>query len=183
MDGFDPRRNRRGPGSAGRRAGAAPGAGAGRDAERQSAAPAEQVSRQAGRAGVPLDHLLALPALLGHRRDDVPEFGPRGFQPIGAAINDNAQALVPEFIRKFGLTYPVGVTPLAMAYDFLGLNIIEPSPMPQLVFIDRKGIVRAQYAGDDDFFKEAEETNMRKQIEALLKDTGPTKSRSEEHTS
>jgi hypothetical protein len=47
--------------------------------------------------------------------------------------------------------------------------------MPQLVFIDRKGIVRAQYAGDDDFFKEAEETNMRKQIEALLKDTGPTK--------
>src|ERR1039458_9001422 len=127
--------------------------------------------------------LVALPALLGHRRDDVPEFGPRGFQPIGAAINDNAQALVPEFIRKFGLTYPVGVTPLAMAYDFLGLNIIEPSPMPQLVFIDRKGIVRAQYAGDDDFFKEAEETNMRKQIEALLKDTGPTKSRSEEHTS
>ena len=103
------------------------------------------------------------------------EFGPRGFQPIGAAINDNAQVLVPEFIRNLGLTYPVGVAPREMAYDFLGLNIIEPSPMPQLVFIDRKGIVRAQYAGDDDFFKEAEETNMRKQIEALLKDTGPTK--------
>jgi ribosomal protein L20A (L18A) len=50
--------------------------------------------------------------------------------------------------------------------------------MPQLVFIDRKGIVRAQYPGDDNFFKEAEETNMRNQIEALLKDAGATKSAS-----
>jgi hypothetical protein len=50
--------------------------------------------------------------------------------------------------------------------------------MPQLVFIDRKGIVRAQYPGDDKFFKEAEETNMRNQIEALLKDSGTTKTSS-----
>ena len=107
------------------------------------------------------------------------EFGPQGFQPIGAAINDNAQALVPEFIIKLGLTYPVGVTPREMAYDFLGFNPNDPTSgpllMPQLVFIDRKGIVRAQYPGDDNFFKEAEETNMRNQIEALLKDTGTTK--------
>src|SRR5664279_4554364 len=31
------------------------------------------------------------------------EFGPKGFQPIGAAINDNAQTLIPEFIYKLGL--------------------------------------------------------------------------------
>ncbi len=110
------------------------------------------------------------------------EFGPRGFQPIGAAINDNAQVLVPEFIIKLGLTYPVGVTPREMAYDFLGFNPNDPASglllMPQLVFIDRKGIVRAQYPGDDNFFKDAEETNMRNQIEALLKDTGTAKSAS-----
>ena len=110
------------------------------------------------------------------------ELGPRGFQPIGAAINDNAKMLVPEFIVRLGLTYPVGVTPREMAYDFLGYNASDPSSgpllMPQLVFIDRKGIVRAQYPGDDNFFKEAEETNMRNQIEALLKDTGAVKSAS-----
>jgi hypothetical protein len=110
------------------------------------------------------------------------EFGPQGFQPIGAAINDNAQALVPEFIIKLGLTYPVGVTPREMAYDFLGYdpNVPGAGPllMPQLVFIDRKGVVRAQYPGDDNFFKEAEETNMRNQIEALLKDSGTTKTSS-----
>jgi peroxiredoxin len=110
------------------------------------------------------------------------EFGPRGFQPIGAAINDGAEALVTGFILKLGLTYPVGVTPREMAYDFLGYNPSDPNAgpllMPQLVFIDRKGIVRAQYPGDDNFFKEAEETNMRNQIEALLKDSGATKSAS-----
>jgi len=111
------------------------------------------------------------------------EFGPHGFQPIAAAINDNAQALVPEFIIKLGLTYPVGVTPRDMAYDFIGYDPNAPGAgpllMPQLLFIDRKGIIRAYYPGDDDFFKEAKaETNMRNEIEALLKDTGTTKTAS-----
>ena len=111
------------------------------------------------------------------------EFGPLGFQPVAAAINDNAQALVPEFIMKLGLTYPVGVTPRDMAYEFLEYNPNAPGAaplyMPQIVFIDRKGIIRAYYPGDDGFFKEpAAETNMRNQIEALLKDTGSTKTAS-----
>jgi len=42
--------------------------------------------------------------------------------------------------------------------------------MPQLVFIDRKGEIRAQYAGDDKFFAEDQEKRMREQIEALLKE-------------
>ena len=102
------------------------------------------------------------------------EFGPKGFQPLGAAINDNARALVPEFIYKLGLKYPVGVTPREMAYEFLGYNQSDPKAgpmlMPQLVFIDRKGTVRMQYAGDADFFKN-EEVNMRNDIEAMLKGT------------
>jgi peroxiredoxin len=102
------------------------------------------------------------------------EFGPKGFQPVGAAINDNAQALVPEFIYKLGLKYPVGVTPRDMAYEFLGYNQNNvssgPMLMPQLVFIDRKGIIQVQYAGDADFFKD-EEVNMRNQIEAMMKGT------------
>jgi hypothetical protein len=41
--------------------------------------------------------------------------------------------------------------------------------VPQLVFIDRKGVIRAQYAGNDPFFKD-EERNVRAQIEGLLKE-------------
>lgn len=100
------------------------------------------------------------------------EYGPKGFQPIGAAINENASALVPEFIYKFGLKFPVGVTPHDMAYEFLGYNQNDPKAgpmlMPQLVFIDRKGIVREQFAGDSDFFKN-EEVNIKAKIEAMLK--------------
>lgn len=100
------------------------------------------------------------------------EFGAKGFQPLGAAINENARTLVPEFIYKLGLKYPVGVTPHDMAYEFLGYNVNDPNAgpmlMPQLVFIDRKGIVQVQYAGDADFFKN-EEVNMKNQIEAMLR--------------
>jgi len=114
------------------------------------------------------------------------EFGPKGFQPLGAAINDNARALIPEFIYKQGLKYPVGVTPREMAYEFLGYNQNDPSAgpmlMPQLVFIDRKGIVQVQYAGDADFFKN-EEFNMRTQVEALMRGPVGVKAASAKKTS
>ncbi len=40
--------------------------------------------------------------------------------------------------------------------------------MPQLVFIDRQGTIRAQYRGEDKFFGDDLEKNMREQIESLL---------------
>ena len=45
--------------------------------------------------------------------------------------------------------------------------------MPQLVFIDRKGFVRAQYGGDDEKFfdKAIQEKNIRDVIEPLLKES------------
>jgi len=43
--------------------------------------------------------------------------------------------------------------------------------MPQVVVIDRKGTIRAQYAGDDKFFERADqEKNFRDLIEPLLKE-------------
>jgi hypothetical protein len=42
--------------------------------------------------------------------------------------------------------------------------------VPHLVFIDRKGVIRAQYPGSDKFY-ENEEANIRKEIEALLKES------------
>jgi hypothetical protein len=47
--------------------------------------------------------------------------------------------------------------------------------MPQLVFIDRKGTIRAQHAGDEEaYFSEAtQEKNIRDTIEPLLKEGTP----------
>jgi hypothetical protein len=42
--------------------------------------------------------------------------------------------------------------------------------VPQLVFIDRQGTIRAQYGGEDKFFAEDQDKHIREQIEVLLKD-------------
>lgn len=97
------------------------------------------------------------------------EYGQRGFQPIGIAFNEMATMLVPDYVNQLGLKFPVGVGTREEAISYLQHPVVEMMYVPQLIFIDRKGIIRAQYAGQSDFFKN-EEPNMRKQIEALLND-------------
>ncbi len=97
------------------------------------------------------------------------EYGPRGFQPLGVAFNDMATLLVPDYVKQLGLKFPVGVGTREEVYSFLQHPVVEMMYVPQLVFIDRKGVIRAHYPGGSDFFKN-EEANMRKEIEALLKE-------------
>jgi peroxiredoxin len=99
------------------------------------------------------------------------EFGPRGFQPLVMAINDMAQIHVQDFVKQFSLTFPVGYGQRDTAVTFLQHPVIMQLLMPQLVFIDRKGVIRAQYGGGDPFYKD-EEKNMREMIVSLLKETG-----------
>jgi peroxiredoxin len=100
------------------------------------------------------------------------EYGSRGFQPIGVATNDMAHMLVPDYVKQFGLQFPVGFAKREVAHEFLQIPLMLIMYVPQLVFIDRQGVIKAQYGGQDKFFLD-EENNMRKQIEALL---GPAKS-------
>ncbi len=100
------------------------------------------------------------------------EFGGRGFQPLGVAFNDMATLLVPDYTRQLGLTFPVGVGTRDEVINYLQYPMVKPLYVPQLIFIDRKGMIRAYYPGGDKFY-ENEETNMRNQIEALLKESAP----------
>lgn len=99
------------------------------------------------------------------------EYGPKGFQALGVAINDMAHMLVPDYIRNYGITYPLGYTHRDKAHEFLQHPTMLIMYVPQLVFIDKKGIIRSQYPGGDKFYQD-EERNMRSQIETLLKETG-----------
>ncbi|MCC6585567.1 MAG: TlpA family protein disulfide reductase [Bryobacterales bacterium] len=101
------------------------------------------------------------------------EYGPKGFQALGVAINEMAHMLVPDYIRNYSLTYPVGFAQREKAHEFLQHPTMLIMYVPQLVFIDKKGIIRAQYPGGDKFYQD-EERNMRSQIESLLKETGPS---------
>ena len=97
------------------------------------------------------------------------EYGLRGFQVLASAIEDHAAAAVPDFLKRFHPPFPVGYNDRAAALDFLQHPMAARLIMPQLVFIDPSGMIRAQYAGDDPFFlDDQQETNVRTKVEELL---------------
>jgi peroxiredoxin len=100
------------------------------------------------------------------------EYGPRGFQVIASAINEMSKLYVPDFIKNFHPAYPVGYNERDAAEDYLQHPVMYRLLMPQVVVIDRKGTIRAQYAGDDKFFENnaEQEKNFRDVIEPLLKE-------------
>lgn len=97
------------------------------------------------------------------------EYGPQGFQVLASAIEDMAAMNVPDFIKRFQPAFPVGFSRRADVEAYLQHPSIFRMLMPQVVFIDREGTIRAQYAGDDKFFADDQEKHVRDQIEALLK--------------
>lgn len=99
------------------------------------------------------------------------EFGPRGFQALGVAVNEPALQLVPGFVKSQGLTFPVGAAPaLESMYQYLELSMMSRPLMPQVAFLDRKGTIVAQYAGNDPFMASDQlEKNLRAQVEGMLK--------------
>jgi len=99
------------------------------------------------------------------------EYEPRGFQVIASAINEMSKLYVPDFIKNFHPAYPVGYNERETAEDYLQHPVMFRLLMPQVVVIDRKGTIRAQFAGDDKFFEKAEqEKNFRDLIGPLLKE-------------
>ncbi len=101
------------------------------------------------------------------------------FQPLGAAINPQdmtqARALIPQYIYSLGLKFPVGWTKNDMAYQWLDIDTSKGNVyFPQVVIIDKKGLIHEYHPGADQQFFEHEETNLRNTITRLLKD-GPAR--------
>jgi peroxiredoxin len=107
---------------------------------------------------------------LGHLARLQNELGPRGLQVVGSAIEDMAAAALPEFLRRFQPPFPVGYNERNSAIEYLQHPLMSRLLMPQIVFIDRSFTIRAQFPGDDKFFGDDQEKNLREQIEKLLND-------------
>ena len=105
------------------------------------------------------------------------EYGPRGFQVLASAIEDNAKLAVPDFLKRFNPPFPVGFNNRDTAVEYLQHPSFLRFSMPQVVFVDKLGTIRSQYAGDDPFFADDAPTqtqNFRSKIEDLLKEGSPT---------
>ncbi len=87
------------------------------------------------------------------------ELGPHGFQAVGVAFGANANGpVIGQVIENLKLTYPVGYTSPAQVDAFLGRQGKETLNIPQIVVIDRSGMIRAQNAGQYDTSLENEDS-------------------------
>ncbi len=112
-------------------------------------------------------HCQKTAAILQRMQD---EFGARGFQAFGLAINTEDPAVIEAFRQRFGVKFPVGWSKREDAHAYLQHPVMLAMKMPQLVFIDRRGVIQAQYAGDNAFFDDASQAaNFRKKILELMK--------------
>jgi peroxiredoxin len=97
-------------------------------------------------------------------------FGSEGLQVIGVAFNPDVDvSKVKEFAHLYAPSFPVGMSKTDNVISYLGISVMERFVYPQVVLIDRKGMIRAQ--SDPKGTPELQElVTLRPQIEALLKE-------------
>ena len=105
------------------------------------------------------------------------DLGPKGFAVVEAAVNDNPD--VPGFIQKYGATFPVGTTSGLGALEYMQWPPSQRPLVPLMAFIDRTGVIRAQYSGvDTNFFDDDMDKHIREEVEKLLKEGVPRSTKS-----
>ncbi len=107
------------------------------------------------------------------------QYGAQGFQPLAIAWNDGAKGLLADFVKNYHVTFPAGYSDRQKVLAYLGISVMDTRlVVPQMLWIDRKGVVRAQTpsAGDESMLTDA---YFHKMIESLLAEpaTTPTSAR------
>jgi peroxiredoxin len=103
-----------------------------------------------------------------------PELAPKGLAVVEAALNENPN--ISSFISQFKVPFPVGTVGVMSALDYIQWPKDKRPLVPFLVFIDRNGVIRAQYTGvDEAFFDSQQEQHMRDEAQKLLNEGGNAK--------
>ena len=95
------------------------------------------------------------------------EFANRGLQVLDVAVNQNADLLVENFTRDYNVGFPVGWTKSDQMLSFMGFSMMDRYVVPQLVLIDRKGVIHYQTPPQGEEHSMLEST-IRERIEELL---------------
>jgi len=81
---------------------------------------------------------------------------------------------VPEFVAKYAVNFPTGFADRESVMDYLQHPPGRPGYVPELILIDRNRVIRGQYSGEQDFFKD-QDKNIRAVVEPLLKEPAAAK--------
>jgi peroxiredoxin len=95
----------------------------------------------------------------------------RGLRAIGIAFDSGVNAqIVTKFTQQFAISYPVGYVSSDKVDGYLGRSGTERFRVPQIVVIDRKGVIRAQSRPVGERNLE-DENYLRNLIDSLLKES------------
>lgn len=107
------------------------------------------------------------------------ELGPRGFQAVGIVFDppntgENGEQLLPVVVDSLKLTYPLGYASKNDVDNYLGRNGNEILNIPQVVVIDRAGMIRATSGGRGGDPTLEDENSLRALINSLLDESVST---------
>jgi peroxiredoxin len=117
-------------------------------------------------------HCLELAEMLNKLQADL---SPRGFQAIAVAFGQHAdQAMVGHVEERLHLSYPLAYASPADVDAYLGRQGSEQLKIPQIIVIDRKGMIRASTGTGNPTLED--ETLIRVILDPLLKEAPPSRS-------
>lgn len=101
------------------------------------------------------------------------ELGPRGFQALGIVFDppntgENGEQLLPVVVDSLKLTYPLGYASKTDVDNYLGRSGNEILNIPQVVVIDKAGMIRATSGGRGGDPTLEDENSLRTLINGLL---------------
>ena len=98
------------------------------------------------------------------------EYGPKGVQVIESAFNDGVtEKAVQDFVQQYHPGFPVGINDRTSVMGYLQYSVLSQKPLyvPHLVFLDRHGVIRGDYAGESPFMQNAA-PNIRAELDKLV---------------
>ena len=96
------------------------------------------------------------------------DYGSKGFQAVAGSGDENAQYLIGPFKQRYNITYPIGYLTKDEMIKLGDIPKDKRPVAPIVLFVDRKGTVKFQYYGDDNFLKGGNEQGIRALIQHLL---------------
>jgi cytochrome oxidase Cu insertion factor (SCO1/SenC/PrrC family) len=98
------------------------------------------------------------------------EYAPKGVQFMAGCFDDNAANGVGTFNELYVKNvFPVGWDDRSAVFEFLHLSMMQQVFVPIITFIDRKGMLRQQYIGDEAYLKDPNKS-IRASLDELLKE-------------
>jgi thiol-disulfide isomerase/thioredoxin len=105
------------------------------------------------------------------------EYGPKGFQALGAAVNEATPEMAKDYQTKYAQAFPVGPLTREPLDVFMGLSIMDRPGFPQIAVVDRKGQIREQSSSDISARQPLQdEPHLRALVEKLLAEGASGKS-------